>query len=185
MRPEGSDQREVRDATAADAAGCAEVYAPYVRETATSFETEPPSADELAARIAAAQIGHAWLVLVEGGTVLGYAYAGPLRARAAYGWASEVSVYLRADQRGRGDGRRLYEALLTRLRERGYTAALACTTLPNEASDRLHRGLGFRLAGIWTRVGWKLDAWHDVAWYQLDLDPEQGAGPSAPPGTTG
>lgn len=161
--------RRVRDATAADAADCADIYAPYVRDTSVSFETEPPGAAEVAERIARAQQRHAWLVLEQDGQVVGYAYAGPFRARDAYRFACEVSVYLDLLHRGTGGGRALYEALFERLRQRGYRTVAAGMTVPNEASARLHRALGFTLVGTWRRVGWKQGAWHDVAWFQLDL----------------
>lgn len=161
--------RQVRDATPADAAGCAAIYAPYVRDTTVSFETEPPTAAEMAGRIAAARQGHAWLVLEENGQILGYAYAGPFKARAAYRYACEVSVYLDPASRGTGGGRALYAALFERLRRRGYRTVAAGMTVPNEASARLHRLLGFSPVGTWRRVGWKLGGWRDVAWFQLDL----------------
>ncbi|MEV1292532.1 N-acetyltransferase family protein [Pseudonocardia sp. NPDC049635] len=110
----------IRDATAADADSCAAVYAPYVRDTAISFETEPPGPVEMAERIAEAQQRHAWLVVTgDDCRVAGYAYGAPFRGRAAYRWTCEVSVYLAPDARGRGTGRALYEALLARLAERG------------------------------------------------------------------
>ena len=109
----------IRDAVAADAGSCAEIYAPYVRETAISFESEPPTAGEMAGRIAEAQRAHAWLVLEDDGVVVGYAYGGPFMARAAYQWAAGVSVYLAAGRRRTGGGRALYEALLDRLAGRG------------------------------------------------------------------
>src|SRR3954466_13756444 len=106
----------VRPATAADAPACAAIYAPYVTETAVSFEEAPPSAEEMARRIAAA---HDWLVLEDGGRVGGYAYAATFHPRAAYRWACEVSVYLERGRERRGGGRALYGALLPRLTARG------------------------------------------------------------------
>jgi L-amino acid N-acyltransferase YncA len=159
----------VRDATPGDAGRCALIYAPYVRGTAVSFETEPPSADEVARRIAAAQREHAWLVLEDDGDVIGYAYAGPFMSRAAYRWAATVSVYLDGGRHRSGGGRALYAALLDRLAERGIRTVLAGVALPNEASEALHRALGFEPAGTYRRVGWKLGRWHDVTWYQKDL----------------
>ncbi len=164
----------VRDATPADAAACAGIYAPYVRQTAVSFETEPPTVTEMASRIAVAQAGHAWLVLEEDDQLLGYAYGGLYKSREAYRWACEVSVYLGLGRQGTGGGRQLYEALLTRLRERGYQTATAAMTLPNDASAGLHRAFGFESVGVLRQVGWKFDTWHDVALLQLDLDPGQG-----------
>jgi L-amino acid N-acyltransferase YncA len=84
----------IRDATDDDAAACAAIYAPYVAETTVSFEDEPPSVEEVGRRIALARQQHAWLVLEEDGEVVGYAYAAPVKARAAYRWSCEVSVYL-------------------------------------------------------------------------------------------
>ena len=167
----------IRDATAADAERCAAIYAPYVRETAISFESEPPAAADMARRIAEAQRAHAWLVLETDGDVVGYAYGGPYMARAAYQWATTVSVYLDAGRRRAGGGRALYEALFERLAARGHRTALAGIALPNDASIGLHLAMGFEPAGIYRRVGWKHDRWHDVAWYQRYLADDDG-----PPG---
>ena len=164
------DATVVRDAMPTDAAACAAIYAPYVRDTAVSFELEPPTADEVGARIAAAQVEHAWLVAVRDGHVVGYAYAGRFAARPAYRFASETTVYLSPAARGAGLGRRLYEVLHQRLAERGTTTVLAGMTLPNEASAGLHRALGYELAGTYRRVGFKHGAWHDVAWFQKQLN---------------
>ena len=164
----------IRDADAADAGRSAAIYAPYVRETAISFESEPPSTEEMAGRIAEAQRAHAWLVLEAGGDVVGYAYGGPFMSRAAYAWAVGVSVYLDPARQRNGGGRALYEALFQRLAARGHRTALAGIALPNDASVGLHRALGFELAGTYRRVGWKLGRWHDVAWYQRPLTDDDG-----------
>jgi L-amino acid N-acyltransferase YncA len=166
----------IRDATEDDGAACAAIYAPYVTGTAITFEYEPPSATDMAGRIAAAQQAHAWLVLEDDGRVVGYAYGGRHKERAAYRWACEVSVYLELGRRRGGGGRALYEALLQRLTERGLRTAVAGITLPNEASVGLHAALGFEPVGTYRRIGWKLGSWHDVAWVQREL----GAG-GAPP----
>lgn len=162
----------IRDATTADAAACAEIYAPYVTDTSITFELTPPSAQQMAERITAAQLQHAWIVMEDEQGVLGYAYGGTFRARAAYQWTCEVSVYLRQGGHRRGAGRALYSELLPRLAARGMRTAIACMTLPNDASLGLHRALGFEDTGIMRRVGYKHGAWHDVAWAQLDLTPE-------------
>lgn len=154
---------------ASDAAACAAIYAPYVTGTAITFEIEPPSVAEMAARIAAARKTHAWLVLELDDQVIGYAYAGPMKARAAYRWSCEVSVYLEQGRRRTGGGRALYEALFDRLTARGYRTAIAGMTLPNPASEGLHKSLGFEPIGTYRNIGWKLDTWHDVAWSQRPL----------------
>ncbi|UOZ04393.1 MULTISPECIES: GNAT family N-acetyltransferase [unclassified Amycolatopsis] len=163
---------KVRDATPDDAAACAAIYAPYVTDTVISFETEPPDTEEMTRRIAGA---HAWLVLEEDGQVLGFAYAGPFAKRAAYRWSCETSIYLEPGRRRTGAGRALYEALFSRLRERGYRRAFAGMAMPNDASAGLHRALGFEPAGVYRKVGWKHGAWRDVAWVQKDLSDDEGA----------
>ncbi len=159
----------LREAWLADAEACAAIYAPYVRETAISFETEPPTAAEMTRRIARVLHTHAWLVLEDAGQVIGYAYGGPMKERAAYRWSCEVSVYLELGRRRTGGGRLLYEALLARLAERGYRTAIAGMTLPNDASEGLHKAMGFEPIGVYRRIGWKLGGWHDVAWVQRTL----------------
>ncbi|SDQ12882.1 GNAT family N-acetyltransferase [Quadrisphaera sp. DSM 44207] len=159
----------VRNASADDAAACAAVYAPYVTGTATTFELQPPTPAQMAQRIAAAAAAHAWLVLEDGGRVVGYAYAVPYGARPAYRWSCEVSVYVDAGSRGRGAGRALYGALLARLAERGFRTATARMTVPNEASAALHRAMGFEPVGTFRRIGFKHGAWHDVTWLQRSL----------------
>ena len=161
--------RRVRDAVPADAPACAAAYAPYVTDTAVTFESDPPSASEMTSRIAAAQARHAWLVLEQDGAVVGFAYGGDFRTRPAYAWTCEVSVYLPPGRTGSGGGRMLYDALLGRLRDRGVRTAVAAMTLPNDASVRLHRATGFAPVGTFERVGWKHGAWHDVAWVQRSL----------------
>jgi L-amino acid N-acyltransferase YncA len=160
---------KVRDANEDDADACAAIYAPYVTDTAITFEYEPPSAAEMARRIAAAQRAHAWLVLEDDGRVVGYAYGGPYKERAAYRWSSEVSVYLETGRRRGGSGRLLYEALFQRLAERGFRTLVAGMTLPNDASEGLHRAMGFEPIGTFRRVGWKHGQWRDVAWAQRSL----------------
>jgi L-amino acid N-acyltransferase YncA len=140
-----------------------------VQDTAISFETEAPDTAAMAERITATLADHAWIVCEQEGRVLGYAYAGPHKSRAAYRWACEVSVYVDRSERGLGVGRELYAELLHRLTTAGFTTAVAGMTLPNDASAALHRALGFVPVGVYRRIGYKLGAWHDVAWVQKQL----------------
>jgi L-amino acid N-acyltransferase YncA len=156
----------IREATPDDAEACAAIYAPYVRDTVISFETVPPDAAEMAARITASS---AWLMGDVDGRPVGFAYAGTFNPREAYQWACTVSVYLEPGRRRTGAGRALYEALFTRLADLGYRRAAAGITLPNEASIGLHTALGFELVGTFPRIGWKNGGWYDVAWMQRDL----------------
>ena len=172
--------RLVRLATPADAAAVAAIYAPVVRDTATSFETDPPDAAEFVRRMEATLPARPWLVAEVDGRVAGYAYAGPHRARAAYGWSVEPSVYVDAGARGRGVGRALYGALLAVLRAQGFANAYAGVTLPNEASVGLHRAFGFEDVAVYRRVGYKMGRWHDVWWGALDLAPDRAGEPRPP-----
>lgn len=168
-----------------DAAACAAVYAPFVLSSPTSFEERAPGESEMASRITRLTASHPWLIAEQDGVLAGYAYACAHRARPAYRWSTDVSVYVREQDRHRGIGRRLYEELLRRLRVQGFRNACAGITLPNEASVALHEHLGFVAVGVYRNIGWKAGAWHDVGWWQLDLSPAMGepTEPSAPGAT--
>jgi L-amino acid N-acyltransferase YncA len=178
-RPELEHHR-TRDAEVGDGAACAAIYAPYVSDTAITFEIDPPSPADMAERITEATRRHAWVVLEAGGSVVGYAYARPVNPRAAYRWACEVSVYLEVGRRRTGAGRTLYEALLDRLTQRGFRVAIAGMTLPNDASVGLHAAIGFEPVGTYRRIGFKHGSWHDVVWTQRIL----ASGEDPPPETT-
>jgi phosphinothricin acetyltransferase len=129
----------VRNADPArDASACAAIYAPYVRDTAISFEEEPPDAGELRQRIERISQTHPWLVAEQDGDLVGYAYGCPHRERAAYRWVADVSVYVDQRHQRRGIGRALYAALLGLLERQGLHVACAGVTLPNDASVAIH-----------------------------------------------
>lgn len=101
-----------------------------------------------------------------GGEVAGYAYGSPHRTRAAYASSCDVAIYVDAAHARQGIGRALYRALLPLLKEKGYHAAFAGIALPNEGSIGLHEAMGFTHVGIYREVGWKMDGWRDVGWWQ-------------------
>jgi phosphinothricin acetyltransferase len=154
---------------ARDAAACIAIYGPYVERTAVSFEEVAPTAQEFAAHIAATSERYPWLVIEDGGGVIGYAYATQHRARVAYRWAVDVGIYVDPARHRSGAGRVLYEALFELLRRQGLRSAVAGITLPNDASIGLHRALGFEHVGTYRAIGWKAGEWRDVAWWQLTL----------------
>lgn len=167
----------IRPAHLGDAALLLEIYRPFVTDTAVSFELQPPSVDEFEGRIARALDQWAWLVAENERGPVGYAYATSYRSRGAYRWSVETSAYVRADHRGQGLGKRLYQELLPILAEKGYCTAYAGIALPNDASVGLHRSLGFTAVGVFRRAGWKFGVWHDVSWWQLGLRPNPPDGP--------
>jgi phosphinothricin acetyltransferase len=146
------------------------IYAPYCF-TPISFETAPPSVAEMRQRIVKISAQYPWLVCDNDGDIWGYVYAGIHRERAAYRWSVDVSVYIHPERHRLGIGRALYTSLFRILALQGYVNAYAGATLPNPGSVGLHEAMGFQLVGIYRQVGYKYDAWHDVAWFQLLLQP--------------
>lgn len=159
----------VRRAVADDAAAIAAIYAPYVMESAVSFEAEAPGVEEMRTRIAAGGDLYPWFVAEEDKALLGYAYATAFRARHAYRFTVETSVYVRQGGHGRGVGGALYNALLPLLAAQGFTQAIAALTLPNEASVKLHERHGFTRAGVYENVGHKFGEWRSVGLWQRGL----------------
>jgi L-amino acid N-acyltransferase YncA len=162
-------EKTIRSIEIRDAQAVHDIYAPFVSDSAISFEIDPPDVPMIEQRIRNVRDQYPWLVLEAGGKVLGYAYASRHRERLAYQWCVEVSVYVHPAAHRCGVGRALYVALFEILRRQGYVNAYAGITLPNPSSVGLHESLGFQLVGVFTRIGYKFGQWHDVAWLQLRL----------------
>lgn len=161
---------QVRAATPADAAAVADIYNYYVAHTVVTFEEQPVSAGDMAARIAEVQgIGLPWLVGELDGAVTGYCYATRWKVRSAYRHSVETTIYLKDGAGGRGIGKVLYSALLPILRTGGIHAVIGGVALPNEASVALHEKLGFEQVARFRQVGLKHGRWVDVAYWQLVL----------------
>ncbi len=163
---------EIRLATSSDAAALLAIYAPYVENTAITFEYEVPTIEDFTNRIAKTLEKYPYLVAEEDGVVVGYAYASTYYARAAYDWAVELSVYVSLDSRGQGVGTKLYDALEYLLDQMGYVHFLACISLPNEASLTLHRKRGYQQVAHFPKIGYKFNRWHDIVWLQKSLEKE-------------
>ena len=161
---------------ARDAAGILAVYAPYILETAVTFETEVPALEEFTARVAGICADFPYLVLEVDGELAGYAYAHRQAERAAYAWNAELSIYLAESRRGRGLGAPLYRLLETLLAMQGYVNLYGVITASNRASIAMHEKLGYRQIGLHEKTGWKFGQWHDVAW----LHKRVGAGEPGP-----
>lgn len=165
----------IRQAGPEDGAAFAEIYAPYVRETAVSFEYEPPGKEEFARRIREIGSEYPCLACEAGGRVVAYAYAHRHMERAAYQWNVELSIYTRPDSLGRGLGKALYGAILGISKLQGVQTAYGLVTWPNENSGRLHQSMGFRLLCVIPRMGYKLGQWRDVAWFAKELGDHEGS----------
>jgi L-amino acid N-acyltransferase YncA len=167
----------LRLATEGDAGEIQAIYAPYVRDTCISFELEPPSVEEIRRRINQVLPRWPWLVLERDGRIVGYAYASEHRVRAAFRWAVDVAIYVRAGEHRTGAGRALYAALLSLLRLQGFCHAYGAIYLPNPPSVGLHETMGFRPFALFPQVGYKLGGWRDVGWWHCSLR----ALPATPP----
>ncbi len=161
----------VRAATPADVAAITAIYARHVLTGTATFEEVPPEEAEMVARIAEVQArGQPWLVAEVGGAVAGYAYAGMFRARSAYRFSVENSVYISPEAQRQGVGRRLMEEVIEACRAAGYRQMLALIgDSENTGSIRLHQALGFAPVGVFRDVGFKMDRWLDVVMMQKAL----------------
>ncbi|MBN8823427.1 MULTISPECIES: arsinothricin resistance N-acetyltransferase ArsN1 family B [unclassified Spirosoma] len=169
----------IRFATPADAPAILAIYAPYITDTTITFEYDVPSTDAFTERIRSIQQQLPYLVAEVDGRVLGYAYASKHRDRTAYQWSVETSVYVHPDGHRKGIARQLYTNLFAYLRQQGYYNAYAGITLPNPKSEAFHQSMGFEPVGVYRNIGYKMGAWHSVAWFQLLLQPHQ-LNPPAP-----
>lgn len=163
---------KIRTVRTSDAAAIAAIYRPIVLETVISFEWEPPTAADIEARITKTLPKYPWLVAEDAaGDVAGFVYAGSHRDPPSYQWSVNTSVYLRADARGQGVGKQLYQVLHRQLAEQGFFRAFAGIALPNAASVALHESVGYRPLGSFEKVGHKFGAWRDVGWWCKALQP--------------
>ena len=160
---------EIRNVQVEDAANLVAIYAPYVEKTAITFETQVPTVEDFENRIKKTMEKFPYLVAIEEGQIVGYAYASTYYARAAYDWTVELSVYVQKEARGKGVGTLLYTALEEELTARGFKNFLACIALPNPASIALHEKRGYEQVAHFKKVGYKFGTWHDIVWLQKSL----------------
>jgi len=159
----------IRLALPTDSGAIADIYAPAITDNATSFEATPPDAAEMARRIESLRAAYPWLVCEEDGELLGYAYASRHRERAGYLWSVEVSAYVHPAAHRRGIGKALYTSLFAILALQGFRNAYAGITLPNPASEALHKAVGFTIVGVFHNIGFKQGEWQDVMWLERQL----------------
>ena len=170
-----------RLATVADVPAMLDIYAPYVCETAYSFEYEVPTLENFEGRLAHVGSAFPWLVCTdsESGEILGYAYAAPAFERAAYMWDADLSVYIAPRAHHRGIGRTFYAILEDVLNQQGYHNIYALVSSANAPSIAFHRAVGYDLMCVMPQTGFKFGAWHDMYWFHKRLQPA--VDPAHPP----
>jgi L-amino acid N-acyltransferase YncA len=169
----------IRLAKPSDAAGMLAIYAPYIKNSSITFETEVPSTEQFEKRISHYLENWPWLVDETDGEITGYAYASGYRERTAYQWSVECSVYVHDKHLRSGIARKLYTTLFTILKKQGFTTVYAVINLPNDRSVAFHESMGFRYFATYEKVGYKLGQWKNVGWWQLQLN-EYAENPKAP-----
>ena len=171
----------VEKVTIEDAEELLRIYAPYVKETAISFEYKVPSVEEFADRIRHISSHYPYIKAVEDGKILGYAYAGSFKDRKAYDWSVETTIYVQQASKRQGVGRRLYEALETSLKSMGILNMNACIASPakedahlTDDSYHFHRRMGFTLVGRFHKSGYKFGTWYDMIWMEKMIGDHEG-----------
>lgn len=171
MPSKSDDERPtIRAAEPADAAGIAAIYNHFIEHTVVTFEEEPVSAEEIGRRMEDVRSASLpWLVAEQAGRIVGYAYATKWRARSAYRFSTEVTVYLDPAASGRGIGSAVYDALFSLLRARGLHVVIGGIALPNDASVALHEKFGMKKVAHFAEVGFKFGKWVDVGFWEGTL----------------
>ncbi len=175
----------IEKVTEQDAAALLEIYAPYVEQTAISFEYEVPSLAEFKDRIRRISARYPYIKAVDAdGKILGYAYAGEFKSRMAYSWDVETTIYIRQKERRRGIGGALYQALEQSLKKMGVcnmNACIAYTAAPDahltNDSMRFHDRMGFALVGTFHQCGYKFGHWYDMIWMEKLINPHESEQP--------
>jgi len=162
----------IRLAKRSDVPGILEIYAPFILETSVTFEEIVPDEASFWERIQGIMTELPYLVCEIDGRIAGYAYASGYRSRASYRWSKEVSVYVHPDFRRRKVADALYTSLNHIVRYQGIADLLAIITMPNEPSVAFHEHFGYRKCGEFSNVGYKLNQWQNVGWFELFLQDE-------------
>ncbi len=168
------DDIDIRVATVSDAPALLGIYAPYVADTAITFEYEVPSLGAFSQRIATTLDRYPYLVAETDGRVVGYAYAGAFKGRPAYDWSAEATVYVDTGCHGRGIGSALYRKLEALLKRQGVRNLYACITYPNIPSEAFHERLGFSTVGRFSQCGYKFGKWRDMIWMEKMIGEHDG-----------
>ncbi|SFH18696.1 phosphinothricin acetyltransferase [Desulfotomaculum arcticum] len=156
----------IRMATESDTEEILAIYAPYVTDTAITFEYVVPTTKEFAERVRNILKKYPYLVALRDNAIVGYAYASAFNKRAAYGWAVETSVYVKQEGRKNGIGKKLYQVLEEILKKQNIINMNACIAYPNPESIGFHKHMGYKTVGHFTKCGYKFDTWYDIIWME-------------------
>lgn len=156
----------IRKVKLSDSRYISEIYNHYVNNTVVTFEEELVLENNMVARVEMISSEFPFGVYEEDGKIIGYTYANKWKARSAYRFSVETTVYLHPDFKHRGVGTKLYKWLLVQLKEIGIHSAFGGIALPNEASVKLHEKMGFEKVAHMKEVGYKFDQWIDVGYWQ-------------------
>ena len=165
----------IRLAVLGDVLGILEIYSPFILETSVTFEETVPDETSFWERIQGILAELPFLVCEIDGKIAGYAYASGYRSRASYRWTKEVSVYIHPDFQRKRVAHALYTSLFEMLRYQGIADLLAIITIPNEASVAFHEYFGFIKCGGFSKVGYKMEQWQNVGWFELFIQDEKQA----------
>ncbi|NBK96655.1 MAG: N-acetyltransferase family protein [Erysipelotrichia bacterium] len=157
---------KIRNVQLSDTQELLAIYAPYVKESAITFEYEVPSIEEFKERIMKITKQYPYLVALLDNEMVGYAYASSFHERAAYQWCAEVSIYLKKEVHKQGVGKQLYAQLEKMLKKQNIKNMNACITYPNESSIAFHERMGFKTVGHFHHCGYKLGKWWDMVWME-------------------
>ncbi len=161
-----ASQIMIRPVTIQDADKLLAIYAPYVQETAVTFEYEVPSLHEFKARITDITSRYPYLAAVSEDKVIGYTYASVFHKRAAYDWSVETSIYMDMNYQGCGIGTLLYQALEKILKAQNVCNLCACIAYPNPESIGFHTHMGFQTVAHFHKSGYKFGTWYDMIWME-------------------
>lgn len=159
----------IRMAELKDAEEILEIYAPYVTDTAITFDYEVPTLEEFQGRMINTMKMYPYLVAVYEGKIVGYCYVSQFKNKDAYDWSVESTVYVRRDFKGKGTGRTLYAKLEEILKMQHILNVNACITYPHTESIAFHEKLGYQTVAHFHQCGYKLGVWHDMVWMEKML----------------
>lgn len=157
---------KIETVSPADAERLLEIYTPYIKNTAITFEYDVPSVEKFRERIENTLVSYPYLKAVCNGKIIGYAYLSRFRERKAYQFCAETSIYVDTEERAKGTGSLLYKAIEELAKKQGILNLNACITYSNPPSIAFHEKLGYKTIGHFSKCGYKFGKWYDMIWME-------------------